>query len=261
MSTTLYQFTGETLGPLEWCGSTGTTTLVADSWRVEDGHAVALDLHLERFRASALQHSDVAEATLDKFYGEVIDHIPRTGSWFPRIELVATAGGPTLRYRERVAPAWSTEVVVGVASHDPRTTPTIKGPDLEALLALRSALGDPTSTEALIMSPAGFLIEGAYSSIIIWPEHSDEMVIAPRTPPRIPGITEAVLLDVAAANGVSVHQRALSLDDLERAEVWVLSALHGIRLATRFLHGPELRSDPTRRNHWHAQWWSRRTAL
>jgi len=261
MSTTLYHFTGESLGVIDWCGPTGTDTLVVDSWRVEDAHAVALERHLERFSTSALAHPGVSKDTLQKFFDLVLAHIPRTGSWFPRIELIATPGGPALRYRERVAPAWSSEVTLALAPHDPRTSPHTKGPDLEALLALRSAVGDPASTEAVIMSPEGFVVEGAYSSLMIWPHHSDSAVITPTSTPRIPSITESVLLDIAADTEIEVSERPCTLAELAGAEVWVLSALHGIRLATHCVGGPDLGNQPHRRDHWQSQWWARRSAL
>jgi branched-subunit amino acid aminotransferase/4-amino-4-deoxychorismate lyase len=225
---------------------------------VEDGHTVAIERHLERFRTSALAQSGISARTLEGFFAQVLGHIPRTGSWFPRIELVATPGGPALRYRERVAPAWSGEVSLGVARHDPRTTPHTKGPDLEALLALRSALGNPATTEALILSPEGYLVEGAYSSIMVWPQRSSSIVVAPSSPPRIPSVTEAVLTEIASESGVEVSERSFTLADLEGAEVWVLSALHGIRVAHEFFNGPQLGVIPGRRDQWQAQWWARK---
>ncbi len=254
MSSTLYQFTGERLGAIEWCDPVRGQTLVADSWRVDDAQAVALPRHEARFAASA-RALGIDESTLRVFCSQVRAQIPATGSWFPRIELVHTPGGPTLRYRERVAPALSTEVVLAVAETDPRTNPLTKGPDLEALLALRASVGSLGATEALIVAPDGTLVEGAYSTLMVWPDDTDALVVVPSDVPRIPSITESVLVDRAKGLGIEVLERRLSLDDLDRAEVWVVSALHGIRRTTSLIDGPELRRDPGKRNEWQAAWW------
>ena len=261
MSSTLYHFTGESFGVIDWCSPVAGTTLVADSWRVHDGQAVALDRHQERFSRSAREYPMINETILGNFFEELRALIPRSGSWFPRVELVNSPGGPTLRYRERVAPPWSTEVTLAVAPHDPRTTPLIKGPDLEALMALRSAVGDPLTTEAVIVSAEGYLVEGAYSSLMVWPSGSPVPVITPRDTPRIPSITESVLVDIAYQRGIEPVEKTLGPEDLVGAEVWVLSALHGIRRATEWIGGPRLTSLPHRAEEWQHAWWSSRVAF
>ncbi len=260
MSTTLYQFTGEHLGAIEWCDPVRGQTLVADSWRVQDGKAVALERHEDRFSASAQAHG-VSESTLRAFFSRVREHIPSRGSWFPRIEVAHSPGGPTLRYRERVAPAWETTVTLALGAADPRTHPLTKGPDLEALMALRASVADQGATEALIATPDGTLVEGAYSSVLAWPARTGSLVVTPSHLPRIPSITESVLLDIARASGVEVLEQTLLISDLEDAEVWIISALHGIRLATAIVDGPALRTDSARRNQWQSAWWNQAKSL
>jgi len=70
-------------------------------------------------------------------------------------------------------------------------------------------------------------------------------------------VTEAVLFEVASADSVDVIERDLLVSDLEGAEVWSLSALHGIRVATRFVEGPELAQDTDRRALWQGLWRAR----
>jgi len=261
MSVTLFGFTGERLGALEWCDPVRGETLVADSWRVENAEAVAMEWHQERFSRSVRERSDISAETLEKFFTEVRAQIPRSGSWFPRIELAQTPGGPTLRYRERPAPLWNPEVTLSVAPEDPRTTPFTKGPDLEALMALRRNAGDPARTEALIVSPEGLVQEGAYSSLMVWPQESKEIFIVPRDTPRIPSVTESVVIEVAQERNIPVVERAVTLRDLAGSEVWILSAAQGIRRATTFVDGPELSYEPGRRAQWQAWWWAKRTPL
>ena len=260
MSSRLYQFSGTALGAIEWCDSSHQKTLVADSWRVDDGSAVGLDRHRSRFTNSATALG-VDSAVVSSFWAAVIEAVPREGSWFPRVEVVHTAGGPTLRYRERVAPDWLDTVALAAGATDPRTTPLTKGPDLEALMALRRSVADVGATEALIVSPEGHVIEGAYSTVMVWMKGSDALSVVGPAWPRIPSVTESVLLDVARIRGIEVTARTLSLESLEGAEIWILSALHGIRVATEFHNGPEIVQLPGRRDDWHRAWWDLRTPL
>ena len=260
MSTRLFSFSGEALGAIEWCDPVAGETLVADSWRVESGEAVALDRHRDRFFSSAYQHG-LDRTRLHSFWDAVIAAIPREGSWFPRVEVVATPGGPTLRYRERPAPEWLSEAVVASAEHDPRTTPLTKGPDLEVLMALRRSVAPTGATEALILSPEGTIIEGAYSTIVVIPRGSEELRVVPRSVPRIPSVTEAVIRDIAAQRGVPVVEAPLALAGLEGSDLWVLSALHGIRIATDFPGGPALSPASARRSEWQELWWKTRHPL
>jgi branched-subunit amino acid aminotransferase/4-amino-4-deoxychorismate lyase len=260
MSTRLFSFSGEALGAIEWCDPVAGETLVADSWRVESGQAVALERHRDRFFASAAHHG-LESAKLSAFWDAVIAAIPLEGSWFPRVEVVATPGGPTLRYRERVAPAWNAEVIVARASHDPRRHPHTKGPDLEALLALRASVAPLGAGEAIITTDHDCLVEGAYSSLMVWLPGSDSPLVVPPSTPHLRGVTESVITDLAGELGVAIHQRDLSVRELEGSELWILSALHGIRVATAFIDGPPLGSVPGRRDTWQSAWWSQAKAL
>ena len=257
MSQILYQFSEGHFEPLEWCDPSRQNTLVADSFRVEAGRAVALERHLERFASSVSFHTDTSAEIVDAFVRAIPEVLPGEGSWFPRLEAVATPGGATLRYRERPAPAWETEVVVARAPHDPRRFPHVKGPDLEALLALRTQVAPLGAQEAIITSADDMLVEGAYSSLMIWLHGEAGPTFIPSSTPHLPGITEAEMREIAVSQGVEVRDENLLVSDLEGAEVWILSALHGIRVATSFVEGPSLTIVPGRREQWQAQWLAR----
>jgi len=258
MSSRLFQFSGDRLGAIEWCNPHAGDTVVADSWLVEEGQAVAMDRHADRFSRSVVDHCGLTSSMVDSFIRAVRETIPPEGSWFPRIEATATRGGTTLRYRERPAPPRETDVVLAVGDHDPRTTPHRKGPDLDALMALRRSVSDRGATEALIVSPSGHIIEGAYSTLVWWPAGSDHLSIVSADLPRIPSVTESVVLDIANELGIGVSAEMATVADLAGAEVWVLSALHGIRRATRIIDGPHVDSEPGRSDQWQAYWWDRR---
>jgi len=254
MSHVLYQFSGNHLGAIEWCEPRRGETLVADSWRVDDGQVVALEHHLDRFRTSVASTTELASAPVEAFLAAVLHKIQPVGSWFPRIEAVATPGGPTLRYRHRVAPELTSEAILASTSQDPRTHPLVKGPDLEALLRLRSNVAPLGATEAVILDAQGAIVEGAYSSVVVWTSGSDVLTIVPRSTPRLPGITEQVVLDSARREGVSVEERTLFPQDLDNATVWILSALHGIRQATAWVDGPTLSRSQSLRDAWREKW-------
>ena len=256
MSQVLYQFSQGRFEPQEWCDPSRGSTLVADSFRLEDGQVVALERHLARFSDSITSMTDIPSERLEAFLTALPGALPLQGTWFPRIEAVETPGGATLRYRQRPAPAWEEEVILARAPHDPRRYPHVKGPDLEALMALRTQVQSEGAHEAIITTEGDYLVEGAYSSLMIWLHDADSPSVISSSTPHLPGVTEAVLRDIASEQGLEVEERNLRLTDLEGAEVWILSALHGVRVATSFVGGPTLSAQPGRRAVWQELWLS-----
>jgi branched-subunit amino acid aminotransferase/4-amino-4-deoxychorismate lyase len=261
MSQILYQFSEGRFSPIEWCDPSRATTLVADSFRLEDGLVVAFERHLERFSASVAAHTDAAPERLEAFLTALPAALPTEGSWFPRIEAVDTPGGATLRYRQRPAPAWESEVVIARAASDPRRHPHRKGPDLDALMALRTEVAALGAQEAIITTDEDRVVEGAYSSLMIWLPGDDGPTVIPPATPHLPGVTEAILQGIAVQQGVEIHEKDLTVSELEGAEVWILSALHGIRMASAFVGGPQLTQSPGRRDTWQRAWRSLATPV
>lgn len=257
--------------PIQWCDPGEGGIAAADSWRVRDGCVRGLEQHRERFLASAgraltpefstalrdpglrspensrhphlgsartpeLVHTDLGQSA--DFWADVVAGLPRTGDWFPRVELRERG---TLSFRLRPTPATATEVVVATAPHDPRTTPHVKGPDLDALLALRTEVQPLGAGEAIILDAQGRLIDGAYSALLWW---RDGILTAPpvaRT--RIPSVTATLILGAAQRDGVPTAVADASPAELEGCELWVLSALHGVRRATAWVDGPTLSAE------------------
>lgn len=244
---------------VDWCDVSAGSVLVADSWRVIDGRARGLEHHLARFAASARPHRD----DVDAFVEQVVAALPREGDWFPRVELrargipspLATAHDPAsqdpaapatgLSLRLRATPATAREVVVATAPHDPRTRPLTKGPDLDALQRLRTAVQPRGAGEAIILSADGLIVEGAYSALLWWSPRGTLVQPSPALA-RIPSVTAALVLEAAAADGVTIETTDARPDDLAGCELWVLSALHGLRVATAWIDGPELVAEPGR---------------
>jgi len=224
------------------------SVLLADSWRVTDGTAIGLHHHRDRFLASAaglLGEPTEAQA----FWAAALELLPGEGDWFPRIEVRSRPEGAQFSVHVRPTPPTTTEVVVATAPHDPRIQPRIKGPDLESLLRLRALVQPSGAGEAIILSPTAEIVEGAYSSLVWWRNGVLHCVEA--SVPRIPSVTERVLLDAARGDGVTVRAALAHPADLEGAELWVLSALHGVRVATEWIaspggRGPRLSVEPGR---------------
>ena len=234
------------LEPLEYCDMTETSIVVADSWRVVDGKVRALGLHRDRFLSTATEDAE-------SFWDAAIDAIPRSGDWFPRVEQHSTG---RLVFRLRSTPETSRSAVLASwGGEDPRTEPAIKGPDLESLLRIRTAVQSEGATEAVILSPDGYVVDGAYSALLWW--RGEILCGPPREFERVDSVTSRSVLTLATALGLDTHEEAVTPTELDGTELWVLSALHGIRIATGWVDGPQLAEKPGRL----AAWQSRLDAL
>jgi branched-subunit amino acid aminotransferase/4-amino-4-deoxychorismate lyase len=225
--------------------------LVADSWLLEDGTVRGLDLHEQRFRSSCTTSGlDPDEVT--EFWHALRDRLPRTGVWFPRAELVTGAG---LRLRLRPAPPRTSEVNVLVhTGPDTRQAPRRKGPDLDRLGALRQRAIEAGANEALLVTPSGFVLEGATSSLLWWED--EDVLCAPDTTLRVlPGVTTELLRRAALARGITVRRRRARLAELAGREAWLVNALHGIRPVRSWVGSAVPAGAPTRADAWR-QWWS-----
>lgn len=228
---------------LDYCDPAETAVVAADSWFVTDGRALALDLHRSRF-LGALPDGVPG----DRFWSDAIGRIPLSGDWFPRIELQARRGSHELVLRLRSAPERRTSAVLATAASDPRTSPTIKGPDLEAMLRLRTLAQKRGADEAVILSPDGYVVEGAYSALVWW---RGAILCTPSADlERIDSVTARALLGLAAALGVELYKESVTPAELDGTELWALSALHGPRIVTGWVDGPQPAALPGRLRLW-----------
>ncbi len=267
-SAALFRWNRGALVALDYCDPAEWQVEAADSWLVTEGTAFALGLHRDRFFAAAATRGAQLEGfddlDLEAFWAAVVDSIPPTGDWFPRLELQARAGAASLLYRERTAPELTTSI--RLTTHhgpDPRRHPTIKGPDLTAMMHVRSAAQERDADEGVLLSPGGFVIEGGTTSIVWW--RGDILFAPPEGPDwpefgRVDSVTARSLFGLAEALGVPTHREPATPAELDGAEVWALNALHGIRIVTAWVDdtaGPQLAELPGRL----ALWRGRRDAL
>lgn len=251
------------LAPLLWTGesfvaiddreTTNPVLEVADSWLVSEGQVLAIGLHRERFargmRARGFHNVDSSPLNLEAFWEASLAAIPHEGDWFPRVELVAVDAMPSLRFRLRHAPQLTRSLTV--ATHtgpDPRTAPTIKGPDLAAMARLRACAHKLGADEAVLLTEDGYVAEGSTTCLLWW--RGDTLCTAPEEFERIDSVTVNTTMGIALALGVDTHHEVTTPEELEGTEVWALNALHGIRIVTSWLGGPALAEQPGRLAQW-----------
>src|SRR4051812_28163831 len=107
----IFRWRDGALEELDYCDMADTRVLAADSFLVRDGRARGLDLHRGRF-LTAVPATMRAELATEAFWDACIAAIPRTGDWFPRVELQLRVHTPLLVFRLRDAPARTRSVRV-----------------------------------------------------------------------------------------------------------------------------------------------------
>jgi hypothetical protein len=228
---------------------------------VVDGSVLALSLHRDRFFSAVDAVIDSGErpdlhpnlgAEAESFWDTTIAEIPRDGEWFPRVQLQSLSGVVSFVAVMRSAPERTRSAIV--ASHrgpDPRRVPTRKGPDLGSMLEIRHIAQAGGAHEAIILSPEGYVVEGAYSALVWW----RGSILCTPSPElaRIDSVTAKALLSLAAALGTELHTESVTPSELDGTELWTLSALHGLRIVTRWIDGPELAELPGRLSLWRSR--------
>lgn len=173
---------------------------------------------------------------LDGFLAHAVSRIAAGGEAFPRLELWRTSDGETsYELSERPVPALGSTLQARVAGHIALDAPTRKGPGIELLGALNRKLG----AEALLTDVDGRVREGATTSLIYWADETDESGCVIEDANRVASVTESLILDAAQHRLIGIkpnRQRTGALHlgfptvaELQRAEVWAVNALHGIR--------------------------------
>ncbi|WP_405869878.1 aminotransferase class IV [Streptomyces sp. NBC_00005] len=234
------------LRPVEEAG-TGGPLLVADSWLVRDGRVRGLDRHRERFVRSCGECGGPPLHRMLEFWKAMTDALPRTGEWFPRVELTPHH----VRLRLRHAPPLGSEIEVwAVGQSDPRAVPRRKGPDLDTLAKVRGRAVGAGAQEAVLIAPSGVVLESATASVLWWED--DTLCLPPPLLPVLPGVTVALIQERARRLGIRVAHRERTVAELDGREVWLVNALHGIRPVTGWTDGPLQAAPAVRAPEWRA---------
>ncbi|MEU0245737.1 aminotransferase class IV [Streptomyces sp. NPDC006235] len=221
----------------------GGRLLAADSWLVHEGRVRAYDRHRERFARACADCGGPQPRRLAAFWQDVTAVLPRTGAWFPRVELAA--GSLELRLLLRPAPPLGTEVRLWAAGQsDPRTVPRRKGPDLDTLARVRRRASGEGAQEAVLIAPSGTVLESATASVLWWED--DTLCLPPPRLPVLPGVTAGLVQERALRSGIRIAHRERTVAELDGREVWLVNALHGIRPVTGWVGRP-MRVPPVQR--------------
>jgi len=222
--------------------------LAADSWLLRDGRAIGLDAHRARFLGSVPVELDGA-----RFWDAVVAALPRDGEWFPRLELrgVGLPGEERREFALRVRPAPALRTDLALVTHDapdPRHDPTIKGPDLERLTAVRTAAQARGADDAVLRDAHGSVVETTTANLVWW--RDDALVVPDPAIRQLAGVTVGALVALATALGVEVRRERAAPAALQGVEMWALNALHGIRVVTAWHGGPAVTAQPGRAELW-----------
>ncbi|MGV8857376.1 aminotransferase class IV [Rhodoglobus sp.] len=215
---------------------------VADSWLIDSGKVLALNLHRQRFLDAV---PDSLHETADEFFTAAVAQLPRAGAWFPRVEL---RGGEFFLHLRPAPERHRSATVISFDGDDPRTVPSVKGPDLDAMAALRAGARAHGADEVVLLTSEGYVVEGAYSAVLWW--RGDILCGPPHDFERVDSVTSRSVLTLARALGLDTHEEAVTAAELDGTEVWVVNALQGIRIVPRWIDGPELAEKPGRLEQW-----------
>ncbi len=217
--------------------------LIADSWLIADGKVRALALHEQRFcEACTRLLPDLGGSTVRAFLRSVRPLLPRTGRWFPRIELQqAPAAELAVWLRPAPDPAARTTLWIAPGA-DPRSHPQVKGPDLGVLAVLREQAHAEGADDAVLCASDGSILEAAHSSVVWW---RNEILCIPTAESRIlPSVTRRLLLERAARRRIGVIREHMRPAELDAVETWTLNALHGIRPVSSWIASTGRREAP-----------------
>lgn len=226
--------------------------LVADSWLVLDGQSRGLESHRSRFTRACTAAGGVAPLDVGGYWQAMLAVMPRTGAWFPRLELVSGEGGRRLRLQVRPAPARQSDVTVLARRGDPRRFPRRKGPDLGLLAELGRRAADAGAGEALLTTRSGIVLEGTRSGLLWW--ENDTLCVVDPALRRLRSVTVELIVRAATARGITVAPRRRRVADLAGREVWLVNALHGIRPVSAWVGSTIEPGAASRAEYWR-EWW------
>jgi branched-chain amino acid aminotransferase len=228
---------------------------VFETMRAERGRVHRLDEHLQRLAWSCERVGIVPTWTsaalrgeVERFVDTIRDEVDRTLFTSAPLALrvfVTRGAGPLgldpegadapLRFAiaeplRALPPAAYAEGVAVVTWATHRASDAARGAKvtsyLESILALRHARSRGAH-EALIVDGAGWVLEGATSSLFA--VRGGALETPPLDDRVLPGITRRAVLEAARARATPIVERRLALDDLASAdELFVTSSLRGL---------------------------------
>lgn len=205
----------------------GVSPDLADSFLFRDRRVRAFPLHRERFHRELAILAPQLLPQLNDFYRACAAELEEEYESFPRFDLYAHS----LWLRVRPLPTLTETVDAVTMAFNPDDAER-KGPNIAAFTELNRTHGG----ETLRVDQHGVVVEGATSSLLWW---NGETLVRSASADRVAGTTEIFLCDAAAQLGYSVQTAEVTPAQLRDTEVWLVNALHGIRLVA-MLDGHDL---------------------
>jgi branched-subunit amino acid aminotransferase/4-amino-4-deoxychorismate lyase len=206
--------------------------LVADSFLVQDGKIRSLQLHIDRFLRGLALKAPELEPSFNSFLGQALSLIPRTGRYFPRIE-VQDREERTLVFILRDAPEQLGPATLWTyPKPDPRVDLSVKGPELALGSELRALAHIEGADEAILLNSYGEVSEGALSSLVWW--RGDVLCAPSNEIPWLESVTRQEIFQIAQSMGIQTMLEHRRPEELVGLELWLLSSLQGIRVVSKW---------------------------
>lgn len=207
--------------------------LIADSFLVQDGKVRSLQLHIDRFLRGLDLKTPELKDSFNHFFEQAIALIPRTGRFFPRIE-VQDLDKPTFVFTLRGAPKQLGAATLWTyPKPDPRADLIVKGPELALGTKLRALAHLEGADEAILLNSYGEVSEGALSSLVWW--RGDVLCAPSNEIPWLESVTRQEIFQLAESMGIQTMLEHRRPEELIGLELWLLSSLQGIRVVTNWL--------------------------
>lgn len=241
--------------------------LVADSWRVSHGRVWGLADHVRRFliglaaqshEVSGVPTVDAEElhAALEITLASVATSQSEHTELFPRVSVEYHAGSWQLVLLVRPAPPVRPTTRLWIPKYtDPRTRPTVKGPDIDLMRGLVSE----APTDDVVLHDGTNVIETTTGALLVWP--TPEQLVLCAAPQQLASISAQRIATHARSRNIAVTTRPVTIQDMATGKypVWFANTLHGISPVTT-LHsdaGEQRVAAHPDAARWQAAWWKR----
>lgn len=239
--------------------------LVADSWRVRNGQVWGLTDHVQRFLVGLVTQSPratelpainpvVFEEALHQQL-EQVWQVNRQTDLFPRISVEAQEDSWRVILLIRPAPQVRESTSLWIPQYpDPRTRPSVKGPDISLLRTLVSDV----ATDDVVLHDGTSVHETTTGALLVW-QTPDHLVFS-HADQQLASISAQRIANHARSQNIVVTTRPVTLHEVASGEypVWFSNTLHGISPVTTVgsTTGEQRVAVHPATAQWQAAWWT-----
>lgn len=213
-----------------------TTELeVADSWRVHEGITWGLEDHVQRFMVGIEQQNlnsglprgltaQQLHEALQRKLSEISAAHPGV-DLFPRISAESHEASWRIILLVRPAPEPRRTTSLWIPNYtDPRTRPTVKGPDIH----LMRGLVDEAPADDVLLHDGTNVHETTTGALLVW--HTPEHLVLCQASKQLASISAQRIANHARSLNIDVTTRLVAIQELASGKypVWFSNTLHGI---------------------------------